>query len=61
MPRYPDYLLPYALDIHHPRVTFLHYSANCSDEFVASLHSVKSKIMKASAKVRVVGVCVRLR
>ncbi|XP_064404404.1 syntaxin-binding protein 5-like isoform X2 [Halichondria panicea] len=50
LPRYPGYMFPYALDIHLPPVTSLHYTANCSDEFIASLHSVKSKLMKVSAK-----------
>lgn len=53
-PKYPSYSLPYALDIHLPAVTHIFYSANCPEEFIAQLHSVKSKMMTPSAKVRMV-------
>ena len=47
---FPSYTLPYAMDLHLPAVSFIHYSALCPEEFIAQLHSVKSKMI-ASAKV----------
>ncbi len=53
LPAYPSYLFPYALDLHQPPVTALHYTANCCDEFIASLHSVKSKLVKTKTPAKV--------
>lgn len=51
-PKFPSYSLPYALDIHLPAVSYVYYSSVCPEEFIAQLHSVKSKMMATSTKVR---------
>ncbi len=51
--RFPAFEIPYALDIHTPPVTSLHYCANCPEEFIASLHSVKSKMVHDTKSTKV--------
>lgn len=50
-PKFPSYSLPYALDIHLPAVSCIFYAPLCPEEFIAYLHSVKSKLMATSSKV----------
>ncbi|CAI8003568.1 Syntaxin-binding protein 5, partial [Geodia barretti] len=42
---FPLFSLPHALDIHIPPVSCLEFYGNCPEELVASLHSVKSKML----------------
>ena len=42
---YPTFKLPYALDVHLPPVTCVHYCGNCPEELIASLHTINSKRM----------------
>ena len=52
---FPAFSLPYGLDLHTPSVTCIEYYGNCPEEFVASLHSVKSKMMCDTKSTKVGG------
>ena len=50
---FPTFSLPSALDVHLSPVTCVQYCSKCPEEFIASLHSVNSKLIadNKSAKV----------
>ena len=50
---FPTFSLPYALDVHVSPVTCVEYYGNCPEEFIASLHSTKSKLTAGNKSSKV--------
>ena len=51
--RVPNFNNPFCFDIHYSPVTSLVYCGNCPDDFIAQLHSVKSKLPHTPASTKV--------
>ena len=51
----PNFFIPFSFDVHISPVTSIEYCGNCPDDFIAQLHSVKSKLphQQTSPKVTV--------
>lgn len=52
--RIPNFNIPFCFDIHYSPVTSLVYCGNCPDDFIAQLHSVKSKLPHNPASTKVI-------